>query len=178
MTKKFATKKRTFTMKRFFVISAELVVLVGLSWMVVLNISKGLSDYTKGVTSFAQKTELLTFLDIPTITVCFTSKIEHQLGHNLTLTLTLTGVTYSKTFNLGYGGIFKFDESLGKAHFMSIDMLKVRRNMYENEKCLKISTVSSYFSDGTNAYVRKTSGPTINDDHCDPPASFYYQLHF
>ena len=77
--------------------------------------------------------------------------------------------------------MFKINESLGKAYLMSIDMLKVRRNTYsptENEKCLKITTVSSYFSDGTNGYVRKTGEPTFDDDHCDPPASFYFQLYF
>ena len=178
MTKKFATKKSTFTKKRFFVISTELVVLVGLSWMVVLNISKGLSDYTKGVTSFASKTEVLTFLDNPTVTVCFFSNIEHQLGYNLALEGT-RGSTLN-IFNFGHGGMFKINDSLGKAYLMSIDTLTVRRNKYSspNEQCIKISTVSSYLSDGTNAYVRKIGEPVIDDETCDPPASFYFGLTF
>ena len=77
MAKEYRSPKPTFAMT-YWAITTELVVFLGLSWMVVLNIFEGLDNYAKGVTSFAKKTEFVTYLDQPTVTVCFLSKIEYR----------------------------------------------------------------------------------------------------
>ena len=176
MAKELRSPKSTFAMS-YWAITTELVVFLGLSWMVVLNIFEGLDNYAKGVTSFAKKTELVTYLDQPTVTVCFLSKIEYKLGFNIKL----TGVTVSKTFNFGYDGLHEIIDNLGKTHLMSINMLSVRPKNYAptdagTEQCLKISTVSSQVSDGTNAYVRKAGDTITVDDTEDPPATIYFTL--